>query len=368
MTAETMTSKERVHRYLTGRPVDRVPVAPVLDGYFAPRLMDSSSRECWRSPRLMAEAVCRCVTTFDHDMVVVNDALGDADNLYGCPITLDEDSRVPLFAGRAVATPADLVRLRPGRFAGGPGEETLRLVQQRLDGRRFILGVVTMPFELAFIVRGHDFLADLVADPEFADRTLEACLPLALARATALVEAGVDGIVFKDSLASASMISPAHYARFAFPWEKRVIATVVDSTWTVLHICRDAGPILERMARTGAHVLEIDGPCDVARALETVPAPVRLKGNIDAVAELQDGPIEELERRVGRLCRLARDTRRLIIGTGDSVPYDTPLERIHRLIDTARRHGRFSASPSTSPDTPSKAQPNTSPEEGSELE
>jgi uroporphyrinogen decarboxylase len=334
-----MNGRERVIRYLEGRPVDRVPVAPVIDGYFAPRVSGRPSHECWRSPELMAQALCDCATTFGHDIVVVSDALGAGNTMLGCPVELDESSHVPLYTGHCVDAPADLDRLQPAPFLGSPGEATLLAVKARLGGDRFILGVVTTPFETAFIVRGHGFLADLVQDRGFAQETLAACLPLAEARARALVAAGVDGILFKDSVASSSMISPRHYAEFAFPWEKRVIEAVRDEAWTALHICRNAGPIVELMAQTGAHVLEVDAPCDVARALQATPAGVFFKGNVDAVAELQDGAPGDLARRVEELCALARRTRRLIVSTGDSTPFDTPLDRLHLFMSTAWRSG-----------------------------
>ncbi|MFA5809965.1 MAG: uroporphyrinogen decarboxylase family protein, partial [Thermoleophilia bacterium] len=262
-------------------------------------------------------------------------------NVLGCPVEV-EGNDVPLVVDAIIAAREDLEKLHvPDPWAEGKMEPVKQLVAAAGDGH-FVLGSVRSPFEYAATVRGLiDFMTDFYRDPELVRDLVAACVPATLVVGKALVEAGVDAIVMKDSFASSSMISPEHYQQFAWPAEVEAIAGLKELAPVVLHVCRNSTPILTRMAETGAAVLEIDSPVDLAAAREAVGDKVVLKGNIDAAAVIEKGSLADVEQAVRLAMEAAKAGGRFILSTGDSIPVSAPEENVSALVEFGRKYGRY---------------------------
>lgn len=335
-----MNSRERFQAVLAGEVPDTVPVIPVIDGFFAPRLSGRPSDECWQDDDCLAGSLAAAVRRFGLDGVVAEMGLGPAPEVLGCPVDI-AGNEVPLVTGRLIESRADIEKIAVSDpWADGKMAPVERLVASA--GRdSVVLGAVRSPFEYAATVRGLlDFMADFYRDPQLVRDLIAACLPATLTVGRALADAGVDALVLKDSFASSSMISPGHYREFAFPAEKEAIAGLAGVP-VILHICRNSLPILPQMPATGAVALEIDSPVDLAKARAAVGDTVVLKGNIDAVTVIEKGSVADVDAAVSAAMDAAKAGGRFILSTGDSVPLSAPEENVAALAASGRRYGKY---------------------------
>ncbi len=336
-----MSPRERVEAVLKGELPDTVPVVPVVDGYHAPRVLGVPNWECFLNPDKMGDAILSALQHYGYDGAVVEMGIGYSGMVLGCKVEV-EGKDVPLFVGNLINTPEDLEKLQ----VPDPWEEDKMLpvekVVEEAGDRYYILGAVRAPFEIACIVRGYvSLLGDIYDTPDFVHEIIERSEKITLELGRAMIEAGVDAILLRDSLASSSVISPGHYHEFAHPYEVRVIREFRKKVRVVLHICRNAAPILESMANTGADVLEIDSPVNLGEAKQQVGDRVVLKGNIDSVEVIERGSAEVVEEAVKECMQAAKEGGRYILSTGDSVPRAAPPENLHTLVKAGRKFGGY---------------------------
>jgi uroporphyrinogen-III decarboxylase len=356
-----MNPRERFLAVMAGEMPDMVPIVPVVDGYFAPKVIGRANDECYLDGGCLADALAASLEKFGYDGAVAEMGLGPEPNVLGCPVEV-EGSDVPLVVDTIVEGPEDLEKIKvPDPWAGGKMEPVERLIEAAA-GRYAVLGSVRSPFEYAATVRGlMEFMTDFYRDPDFVRALIAAVAPATLAVGQALIEAGVDALVMKDSFASSSMISPDHYREFAHEPEREAIAalsgtagehggeressgeggTAVTGVPVILHICRNSMPIIEDMAATGAAALEIDSPADLAKAKELVGDRVVLKGNLDAVTVIEKGTAADVEQAVKAAMDAASDCGGFILSTGDSIPLPAPEENIAALVKYGRKYGKY---------------------------
>lgn len=340
-----MNSRERFFSVLAGEIPDRVPVIPVVDGYFAPKIIGRDNDECFLDGICQAEALAASLARFGYDGAIAEMGLGDEPNVLGCPVEV-EGNDVPLVVETLIAGREDIGKLKipadSSAVATGGKLEPVRWLVEAVGAGQVVLGNVRSPFEYAATVRGlFDFMTDFYRDPELVRDLVTACIPATLAVGKALIEAGVDALVIKDSFASSSMISPDHYREFAWPAEVQAIGELGGLAPVVLHICRNSMPILEDMAKTGAAVLEIDSPVDLAAAKAAVGGRVVLKGNIDAAAVIEKGSLEDVEAAVRYAMSAAKAGGGFILSSGDSIPNSAPENNLTALVEAGKKYGKY---------------------------
>ncbi len=70
-----------------------------------------------------------------------------------------------------------------------------------------------------------------------------------------------------DSIAGPDVCSPDVYRRWAWPYEREVVATLAAEGMRIgLHICGDATRIVSDMVETGSQLLAVDYKIDLAAA------------------------------------------------------------------------------------------------------
>lgn len=335
-----MNARERFQAVIEGEIPDFVPIIPVIDGFYAPKVIGRANDDCYQDGDCLADALLAARDRYGYDGILAEMGLGASPNVLGCPVEI-EGQDVPVVIDTVIRERDDLEKLAvPDPWSEEKMVPVERLVAAR--GESVILGSVRSPFEYAATVRGLvEFMTDFYREPGFVHELIAAVKPATMATAEALVQAGVDALVIKDSFASSSMISPDHYREFAYAAEAEVISELRNSVPVILHICRNSLPILTEMAQTGASVLEIDSPVDMKQAREAVGGNVVLKGNIDAAAVIEKGTVEDVEIAVRRAVEDTREGGGFILSTGDSIPSTAPEENIMALVEFGRKYGRY---------------------------
>jgi MtaA/CmuA family methyltransferase len=324
-----MTSKERCLAAIAGRPVDRVPVFPLLMFLPAHRL-GVSYREYATNGHALAEAQLKIRQIFKVDAVTAcSDAFRISADLGG-RMEYPENG-VPHLAVPLVRSEADLVRLarlepmQPGsRMADrvrGVAEMTRAAGEECL-----VLGWVDMPFAEACSACGvSEFMMLLYDDPELAHRILEFLTGLVVDFSLAQLEAGAPMIGAGD--AAASLLSEEMYRNFALPYERRVFESIHEKGGLgKLHICGNTTQILPVITSSGADLYNVDHLVDFDAASSAYDAAgACFKGNMDPVRDILQSEPEACRRRALECIRKA-EGKRYMLSAGCEIPSEVSDE------------------------------------------
>jgi uroporphyrinogen decarboxylase len=345
-----MTSLERIRRTLARQPADRLPVAPYLANWTAP-FAGATLKEYASDGRRMAEAQLAAWEKVGQDVI-----FPDADNYYlaegfGCQAALHEDG-VPTLAKPALRDCREIFHREvpdPHRDGRMPVYlEATRLIAEAVGDGAAIRVPGTGPFAVAsYMIGVEEFLME-VSRIEQGDGTREAAIERMLdLAAEALIRfglaqlgAGAHILQCGDSLASASVISPATFRRFVLPRHRRVFeAWKRAGAITALHVCGRNEQALDLFADTGADIVAIDSVVDLAGAKAAIGGRVTLIGNIDPVGVMLQGTVAQVQAAAKACIAAAGAGGGYILGTGCEVPPHAPLANVRALVKTAHEQG-----------------------------
>lgn len=333
-----MNSRERVLAHLAGRPVDQLPVMPITM-QFACDLIGAKYHEYETDHRVLVEGQMSVAEQFGFDYVnTMSDPAREAADC-GAPVEFFENSPAALIEERALlADKAGLASLKiPDPLAGGRmhnGIRAVALLKQRLCGQKLIEGWIEGPMAEAADLRGiNTVMLDFYDDPAFVRDLFEFVVAMELGFAREQVAAGADLIGVGD--AAASLVGPAIYEEFIWPYEKKLIDGLhALGARARLHICGNTRFALEGMGRLGCEVVDLDFLSPMHEGRARMGADQVLLGNINPVTVLRGGTPDGVIRAVGECHRQAG--ARFIVGAGCEVPRDTPHENVRALAEYAR--------------------------------
>ena len=315
-----MNGYERIRAAVEGRRPDRVPV--MLHNFLMAADEAGYSQARYReSPAAMADSHSRAVERYGYDGVMLDLDTAVVAGALGVPVAFPEDEPARAVAP-LLARIEDVRTLRPPRVEGHRYVQAclqaVRLLVERFRGQIYVRGNCDqLAFSLATMVCGAAELYMDLCYPEkegWVHELLEHCTQAALQYIRLMAQTGCDMVSNGDSPAGPDLISPEMYARFALPYEQRVVdeAHRLGLPYT-LHICGNTSRILEAMVRTGTDCLELDYKTDTAAAHAALRGRVVLIGNIDPSGVL-----------------------RFILNAGCAIPQGTPGDNIRALVRVAR--------------------------------
>ncbi len=348
-----MNARERFLAAAGREKPDVVPAAP-YNGNFGAVVAGIPISVYNTDPAKMAEAQIVCREKVGHDVVVAQSDQYYIAEGYGCVIEQPFDA-TPHLVQCAVPDLDHVDELRvPDPYADGRMHvylDAVHALRRHFGNEVAVRGPGTGPFSIASYLAGgtQQFLMDIAQaeadDDEATQRKLFQLMELSsdglIAFLKAVLEAGSDVAQAGDSLASLSMISPAIYEKYVFPYECKVFEAVKPlarekGAVTLLHICGDTRRILPLMAQTGADILEIDSLVDMAEAKQLTEGKVALMGNLDPTAVLLQGSPEEI-RSKARECLQSTGAENggILLGSGCEVAPRTPVENLRALVEAA---------------------------------
>lgn len=318
-----MTGKERCLTAIAGKPVDHVPVFPLLM-FLAVDRAKITYREYATSAAALVDSQLNMRRRFRIDAITVcSDAFRLSADLGG-------EMEYPEMAPPRLVRPlvrneTDLKRLpkpQPDAKGSRMADRVEGVRQMALAAGRdcLVLGWVDMPFAEACAICGiSDFMMLLHDDPVLAHRVLEFLTPLVIDFAIAQVEAGAPMVGAGD--AAASLISPRMYREFALPYEQRICQAVRDRGGMIkLHICGNTNRLLDDMARCGAELFNVDHMVDLARAADVYGRAGKcFKGNLDPVSDMLQSTPQRCRDRAIECIRLAAG-RPYMLSAGCEIP------------------------------------------------
>ena len=331
-----MTSRERILNLLEGKPVDRPPAMPVTMMWAADGI-GANYHDYATCAETQAAGQCAVAGDFGFDHVsVISDPCCEAADL-GAAIFYPPDAPPAIIEEQALLT--DAVALH-GLRVPDPHREgcrmanriaAVRLLRKRMGCTHFIEGWVEGPCAESADLRGiNTLMTDYYDDETFVHELASFCVDVALAFATAQIEAGADIIGVGD--AAASLTNRTIYDQFIFPHEKRLIDGIHAAGGRVrLHICGRTSHLLDAIARLGCEIVDLDTSVDLHSARETMGERQVLLGNIDTVAVVKNGTVEQVRQALAR-CREDAGPA-WIAGAGCEIPRFTPRDNVRCFAD-----------------------------------
>ncbi len=199
-----------------------------------------------------------------------------------------------------------------------------KILRKNLDVPVFVS--IKGPFTLACFIYGtEDFLKILLNNETTAKSIIKMALDFQIEYLDRLLQIPVH-IFIGDPLASASVVSPVIFKKFAYEPLKILIKKIKSAGMiTGVHICGDTKPITEFLDKSGADILSIE---DVTLKTKTLKM-----GGVSTIT-LLNGDREKIKKEI----ELALKEKFLILSTSCDVAVNTPVENIKTMVDIARQH------------------------------
>jgi uroporphyrinogen decarboxylase len=308
------------------------------------------SMEEYRSqPQAMARAHLAALDKYGHDCILLDTDTTMLAEAMGAisQCAPNEPGRIVTPAIRSLREVDRLEVLNPETDGRVPALlEGVRLIAKQVGTEVALRGNADQAaFDLACMVRGiEEFLMELASDSEnpALGRLLEVCYQSHLAVHRALAKAGAHFTSMGDSLAGPDVISPEMFARWAQPYEERLVKELAgEGIFTVIHICGDTSRILSLLSGYDFCGFELDYKTDAVRAKSSVGAGHVLFGNIDPSAVIAHGTPALIKEKTRQLIAQWKPGGLFVLNAGCAIPANTPEENIRALLATAREEGVY---------------------------
>jgi len=333
-----VNGRERILAMIEGRPVDHLPNMPITM-MFAADQIGAKYRDYATDFRVLVEAQIRTAEAFNFDYVsVISDPGCEAADC-GAAIKYFENQPPAVDETQArLADKASLAALKiPEPLGGGRMTNRVKgvaLFKKRVGGEKMIEGWIEGPCAEAADLRGiNTLMTDFYDDPAFVRDLFKFVVEMELRFACAQIDAGIDLMGIGD--AAASLVGPAIYEEFVWPYEKKMVDGLhAMGTRVRLHICGNTRRILAGMGRLGCDIVDLDFMVPIAEAREKMGPNQVLLGNLDPVRAVRDGTPESIADALAECHRQAGP--RYIAGAGCEVPRGTPPANVQAFAEYAR--------------------------------
>lgn len=337
----TMAPRERLHRVLSGQPVDRPPVI-CPGGMMNAAVVESMADQATSLPlahtsalamSILAERV-RTLTGFENlgvpfCMTVEPEVLGSA-------IDMGSLACEPKIAREAFIS-CDQVEIRdPQRLVQEGRIGTVIEAAYQLKCRNADVPVVASlsgPVSTAAsVVAPLAFLKELRTNPEGAHRVLDYVTRLLIEYAREVAANGADVITIGDPTATSEILGPKAFRTYAVHYLNRLCDAIHDTgTPVIVHICGNMTRSLEPLAQLHADAISTDAMIDL-RSLKVAFPRVTTMGNL-STALLEFGDSGKVARTTERLLRDGID----IIAPACGLSTSTRLDNIRALTGTVQQ-------------------------------
>ena len=314
-----MTKRERVMAAVRGAPVDRVPVSLWLHNFATEN-----------SAETLAAETLRLARRFEWDFLKPQSRAQCFAEMWGLRYAPSRERATPYTVTRApLATAADLRRLEPADArTGALGEQlqALQAIRKAMGAETPVIWTVFSPLMVLpyLLVGGRATALPLMrSEPAAMDHALDAMAVTLGDYARAAVEAGADGLFYATNMATRELSSAAECRRFQRPYDLRILRSVENAPFNVLHVC---GPdvLFDEFADYPATVLSwatVPGNPSLADGHRRTGRAVL--GGLPAKPVIAGLPPSEVEAR-GRRAIAEMRGRFLLLGPDCSIDPDTP--------------------------------------------
>jgi uroporphyrinogen-III decarboxylase len=373
-----MTSKERVHAALEGRPVDRTPATTLYNYlYHGDHFAELTGRPPWElwmwkyaDPDEHLETYKAIVQAAPFETLQPQPAPSREAREHTefvereGEVFLHHRKRDTFTSLRAVSGHAfdQVANQTQYVFDREDVDERVRIIKAEdliaagyndyveaavavLGRDHFILagGVTGTLWSCHSYVGQLNLFAMLIEEPDLIEYLSQRILEQHIETIRQLAAAGGDALYIDDALATCDLISVEHYERFCRPYVQEMIQEIHRlGQKAILIYFGGIADRLEQVASLGADGLSVECSMkgyvnDLGAIAAAMGDHVSLFGNVDPVGVLQNGTDAELEAEMKRQAEAGRLARGFIACTGSPITPATPLARVRRFLELGRR-------------------------------
>ncbi|RMG71702.1 MAG: hypothetical protein D6710_05760 [Nitrospirae bacterium] len=340
-----MTPKEVILKAFDGGKPERTPVTLFGGGMWSIKNWGSSFKELANDPDRMTQMLVEMSERLKCDIVYAGSGYNNFHAAaLGGKIKFREigapDLEEPL-----VSSEEELAKLN---IEDIDRNETILTVKEALRRTKKQIGdtyVVTMtawgPFTLGARFVGEEAMMKATfKKPAFVEKVVDFATELLIHLYTDIVEDGtLEVISLADPTASGDLISKRQFKQFAVPALKKFTDWAKSKgVHTLLHICGNTTDRLELFPETGASCISLDHKTDIAKAKETLYGKMCFAGNVDPVAVMLQGSVEDVEKTCRDIIEKAGTDGAFVLMPGCDIPPDVPYENIQKFIQVAHEN------------------------------
>jgi uroporphyrinogen decarboxylase len=334
---DILTPRERFGLLMIDEHPDRCNIVPLITSHAA-RIAGMRIRDYCTSGVSMAKAQIAAIETYGHDAISFFSEVGIIAEAMGSDFEYPDNDLPILKKPALVEKPLSRITIPdPQRSKRLPVYlEAIEYAYQAVGDRIPILAYIPAPFTTGMMLSDpNSFLIHTIKEPNVIHEIMELTLEAAFRFCYHIINAG--GLpVIVDPLASASVISPYAYKKFALPSEQALIKYLHRYDLDIiLHICGETEPILGLLPDTGADLISVD-KVDLSIVLETLSPTIRIVGNFNTSTLAFSSP-EEIASQVREMVLLGKQSLKgYVVSTGCEVPIATPPAHIKTFIQSAK--------------------------------
>jgi uroporphyrinogen decarboxylase len=334
-----MNNLERTRNAIRGEKIDRIPTFPIL---IAPacQIVGVKQGDYSQDPGIMADTLIKARDLCDFDGIYVSRDNWVHHQALGGSMIFPEDDE-PYSQETVLKSIGEFKKLHVPDPETAPGMKTLlkaaSTVVTKVGDKYYIqANIDTGPFSMAGILRGvENFMIDLsTINEQDIHELLRFCTKVVIAYGNAMIETGVHGIQYCDSIAS--LIGPGLYKKFVLPYQEESINSLAGKDCDLwIHICGKTDHLLHFLCPLNIQGFEVDAQVEMVTARKLLGDKIALKGNIDTTFLLTQTP-EAVYKATQECIKSGNFKTGIILSPGCGVPRMTPLENLRAMTRACR--------------------------------
>jgi uroporphyrinogen decarboxylase len=350
MTCVAMTSRERLTLALNHQQADRVPVCPLLCG--VSRTLADVDYPTWSTdPAACAKALAAAARTYEMDCVVALTDLSVECDAWGQKIVFPENEAAhPDYASCVIRDLEDYATFQAADYTKSRRMmaqiDVCRRLVADIGKEKPVIAFVFGPLGVLSMLRGQENLyMDLMDDPDAVRGALEKVTQTLEGYVRALMDTGVDAIMWDTLFASGSIMSKQMWRETEFDFAARLAQVVRQSgCQNMIHNCGERiyfDVQIEAIAPSAISFLYPPDDCtDFKQCKEKYGGQVTLIGAV-APTLAATGTDEQWDAA----CRASIDDMAkgggFVLATGCEYPANASMARAARMVQIAQTYGKY---------------------------
>lgn len=337
-----MTPKEMILKAYEGGKPERVPVTLFGGGMWSIKDYGTSFEDLSDKPRKMADMLVAEAAKLLCDVVYPGSGYNNFHAAaFGGGMKYREIG-APDLKEHIVTDPAQFDDFDFSAIDNQPVIQTVyeasRLAMKELGDEYVVTMTSWGPFTLAARFIGEEsFMKYTFKKKEFVHRACQFCTDLLIHLYEPLVKDGMQVLSVADPTASGDLISKKQFNDYAVPYLKQLSDWAKSKNAHVLcHICGNTTDRLDLMPATGCSCISLDHKTDIAKAKEELFGKMCFGGNVDPVAILLQGSVDDVEKACKKTIETAGTDGGFVLMPGCDIPPTVPYENIQKFIEVAR--------------------------------
>jgi uroporphyrinogen decarboxylase len=346
MNRDEMTSRERLMEAVAHREPDRVPIV-LTSREMSIRYSKLRFGDIWSDGSKYVEAQATLVKDFNLDAAWDIWCTPAVDEAIGARLDLPEDDP-PWVPTPFLEEKEDIRKLNLNVNPEKDGRmpfllSIVRGLKEKLGPNIPIVAWVSPPFRTACMLRGTTNLyLDMLLDPDFVKKLVEAVLRPCTEYGKALIEAGADIIATSNPVANYDCIRLPHYKEFSHPFTKRMFESLKEygNVKILYHTCGNWDDRYDLVIDEGVDILHVD-KVDIAFFKEKWGEMITIMGNVKSVETMLQGTPEQVEKESIACIEKASRGGGFILSADCTLPRDTSKENLEAMVKAGLTHGVY---------------------------